>query len=90
MFEGSVSKKCKGVKKAVLKNVLTFDDYKNCLFNEKNYEAKFNTLRSRRHQIRTECVTKTTLTATDNKRYVLANNPEHKTLAIGHRVLKNK
>ena len=90
MFEGSVSKKCKGVKKAVVKNVLTFDDYKDCLFNEKNYTTKFNTLRSRRHEITTECVTKVALTATDDKRYVLPNDPKHRTLALGHHVLKNK
>ena len=100
MLEGSESKKCKGVKKAVVKNVLTFDDYKDCLFNEKNYTAKFNTLRSRRQEITTECVTKVALTATDDKRYVLPNDQEHRTLALGHwrtrrlleapKVLKNK
>ena len=88
MFEGPESKKCKGVKKAVVKTVLTFDDYKDCLFNEKNYTAKFNTLRSRRHEISTECVTKTALSATDDKRHVLPNDPEHRTLALGHHVKK--
>ena len=84
MFEGQESKKCKGVKKVVVKTVITFDDYKHCLFNNKTYMAKFNTLRSRRHEISTECVTKTALSATDDKRYVLPNDQEHRTLSLGH------
>ena len=31
MFEGEESKKCKGVKRLVVKNSITHDDYKNCL-----------------------------------------------------------
>jgi len=30
--EGDEEKKCKGVKKGVVKNHISFDDYKNCLF----------------------------------------------------------
>ena len=84
MFEGPESKTCKGVKKAIVKTVITFDDYKDCLFNNKTYTAKFNTLRSRRHEISKECVTKVTLTSTDDKRHVLPNDQEHRTLALGH------
>ena len=32
MFEGKESKKCKGVKKLVVKNSIMLEDYKNCLF----------------------------------------------------------
>ena len=32
MFEGKESKKCKGVKSLVVKNSITHEDYKNCLF----------------------------------------------------------
>ena len=35
MFEGEESKKCKGVKKSVVKKSITHEDYKNCLFTGK-------------------------------------------------------
>ena len=36
MLEGEESKKCKGVKKSVVKKSLTHEDYKKCLFTGKN------------------------------------------------------
>ena len=33
-LDGSEDKKCKGIKKCVFKKTLTFEDYKNCLFND--------------------------------------------------------
>ena len=78
------SKKCKGVKKKVVKNCITFDQYKDCLFNNTIYQTKFNTLISRKHEITTECITKIALSASDDKRYVIPNDLEHKTLALGH------
>ena len=33
-LDGSEDKKCKGVKKCVVKKTLTFEDYKACLFND--------------------------------------------------------
>ena len=32
-LDGAEDKKCKGIKKCAVKKTLTFDDYKNCLFN---------------------------------------------------------
>ena len=29
-------KKCKGIKKCILKNMISFDDYKNCLLDSKS------------------------------------------------------
>ena len=81
---GNGGKKCKGVKKSVVKNTLTVDHYEDCLFNETTYRAKFNTLRSRKHTITTECVTKVALTADNNKRIIIPDDPEHRTLALGH------
>ena len=81
---GNGSKKCKGVKKPVVKDSITFENYKDCLFNNTTYQAKFNTLRSRKHEITTECVTKVALSANDDKRYIIPNDPEHRTLALGH------
>ena len=84
MDEGDGEKKCKGVKKSVVKNTLTAEHYENCLRNKTTYRAKFNTLRSRKHDITTECETKIALTVADNKRIIIPNDPEHKTLALGH------
>ena len=81
---GNGGKKCKGVKKGVVKNTLTIDHYEDCLRNDTTYLAKFNTLRSRKHDITTECVIKAALTAADNKRIIIPNDPEHRTLALGH------
>lgn len=81
---GNGGKKCKGVKKPVVKGSLTVDHYESCLMNDTTYYARFNTLRSRKHDITTECVTKVALTATDNKRITIPNDPEHRTFAPGH------
>ena len=81
---GNGGKKCKGVKKGVVKNAMTIEHYEDCLPNEKTYQAKFNVLRSRKHDITTECVTKVALSTDDNKRIIIPNDPEHRTLAIGH------
>ena len=82
--EERTDKRCKGVKKSVVKNNITFENYKNCLFTGKTYQAKFNSLRSRKHEITTDCITKITLSANDDKRYGIPNDPGHKTLALGH------
>ena len=72
------------MKKSVVKNSITFENYKECLFGGVTHRAKFNTLRSRRHEITMECITKVALSANDDKRYVILNDPEHRTLALGH------
>ena len=60
---GNGGKRCKGVKGV---DTLTVDHYEDCLRNDTTYFAKFNTLRSRKHDITTECVTKVALTSSDN------------------------
>ena len=80
----NTDKKCKGVKKSVVKNSITFENYKDCLFNNVTYQENFNTLRSRKHEITTDCITKIALTANDDKRYIIPNDSKHKTLALGH------
>ena len=81
MYKGSEAKKCKGVKKAVVKKSLNIEDYKTCLFRSKPKTISFNTLRSRKHEITTETITKIALDPNDGKRHAVEN---YKTLALGH------
>jgi len=64
-------KKCKGVKRGVVKNNISFDDYKNCLFYGKEQRRTMNVIRSRQHEIFTETVNKVALSANDDKRIIL-------------------
>ena len=86
MHEGSESRKCKGVKKTVVKTILSIEDYKRCLFENETQLTSFNTLRSRKHEITTETITKISLSPNDDKRYVIPG--ETQTLAFGHRKLR--
>ena len=82
MDNGKEAKKCKGVKKVVVKNEITLEDYKKCLLTKEEQERSMNTFRSRKHNIHTESTTKTALSANDDKRIILENGIN--TLAIGH------
>ena len=84
MDEGKANKKCKDVKNSVVKNSITFENYNDCLFGGMVKRARFDILRSRRHEITTECVSKVALSANDDKRYIIPNDVEHRTLALGH------
>ena len=75
-------RKCKGVKKSVVENNMTFENYKECLFGGKTLHAKFNTLKPRKHNVTTECITKVALTPKDDKRYIIPNDPEHKAITF--------
>ena len=85
---GKEEKKCKGVKKGVVKKDITFEDYKNCLFTKEEQQRTMNAIRSRKHNIHTESITKTALSADDDKRIILENGID--TMAIGHYKIKNK
>ena len=82
MDGGREEKKCKGVKKGVVKNKITFKDYKDCLFSEEKQYKSMNTFRSRKHEIYTERITKIALSADDDKRIILGTGIN--TVAIGH------
>ena len=79
---GKEEKKCKGVKKYVRNNEITLEDYKNCLFTKEKQERTMNAIRSRKHEIHTESITKIALSANDDKRKILEDGIN--TLAIGH------
>ena len=82
MFEGEESKKCKGVKKSVVKKSITHEDYKKCLTDQKPQLRKMNVIRSYKHNVFTEEVNKVALSANDDKRYILEDGIN--TLALGH------
>ena len=82
MFEGKESKKCKGVKSLVVKNSITHEDYKNCLFTGTEQLRKMNVIRSHNHNIYTEEINKVALSSNDDKRHLLEGQTT--TLALGH------
>ena len=82
MFEGEESKKCKGVKKSVVKKSITHEDYKTCLTTGKEQLRKQNIIRSYKHEVYTEEVNKIALSVSDDKRYILEDGID--TFALGH------
>jgi len=80
-------KKCKGVKKTVVKKHITYDDYKKCLVERKEQMRQMNVIRSHLHDVYTEEVNKVALSAEDDKMVILED--EIHTLAYGHYRLKN-
>ena len=81
--ESYEEKKCKGVKKVVIKKTISFNDYKNCLFNNKPAMRKMNVIRSHLHTIFTETVNKIALSPFDDKRLIREDNIH--TFAHGHK-----
>ena len=79
-------KKCKGIRKYVIKKEITIDDYEKCLFSKTPQLKTMNTIRSRRHDVGTERINKTALSADDDKR-IISEDGIH-TLAIGHKSLR--
>ena len=70
MDEGKEEKKCKGIKKAVVKKSISFDDYKNFLFNQQPQMRSMNVIRSHKHEVFTETVNKVALSHEDDKRVI--------------------
>ena len=75
-------KKCKGIRKYVIKRKITIDDYEECLFSGQSQLRTVNAIRSRKHNVGTERINKTALSADDDKRIVLEDGI--RTLAHGH------
>ena len=70
-MDGKEEKRCKGIKKSVIKKNITFDNYKKCLFDQRPQMRTMNIIRSRRHQLYTEEINKIALSANDDKRVIL-------------------
>ena len=60
-LDGSEDKKCKGIKKCVVKKTLTFEDYKTCLFSDSTEYRSQLMFRSSRHEVHTIEVNKVAL-----------------------------
>ena len=67
-------KKCKGIKKNVIKNKLDFDDYVKCLFTGQKEMRSMKIIRSEKHDIYSKEVNKIALSNEDDKRHVLKDN----------------
>ena len=64
-------KKCKGIKKRVVRKTISFEDYKNCLLNgTKSYRSQLM-FRSSSHRVRTLEVNKLALSRDDDKRITI-------------------
>ena len=85
MFEGKEEKKCKGIKKSVVKKNISHENYKECLFSEKPQMRKMNVIRSHKHEIFSETVNKIALSANDDKRII--KEDKISTLAHGHKTI---
>ncbi|CAR99753.1 Protein CBG25359 [Caenorhabditis briggsae] len=85
-LDGEETKKSKGIKKNIVKNELTLDDYKHSLFNKSIIRKTQYTIRSVKHTIFTQCQNKVALNnsenSTEHKRYIIKDN--HSTMAFGN------
>lgn len=75
-------KKAKGVKKYVLNNKISFDDYMTCIRENCSIVRSQNSFQSKQHTVFSVKQRKVALSSADNKRYVLENNID--TLPWGH------
>ena len=87
-LDGKEDKKCKGIKKCVVKKTLGFDDYKKCLFNPVDGKSIYRLqlmFRNKKHEVHTVEVNKVALNRNDDKR--IAKKDGVSTLACGHNSL---
>ena len=84
-LDGSEDKKCKGIKKCVVKKTLTFEDYKTCLFSDSTEYRSQLMFRSAKHEVHTIEVNKVALNRDDDKR--ISKKDGISTFARGHKDL---
>ena len=81
--EGANIKKAKGVKKTVVKKHIRHEQYREALFGKQTFRHGMDVLRSERHRIYGQHLTKVSLSPFDSKRWIAENGVD--TLAYGHR-----
>ena len=79
--------RCKGVKRSVAEQ-LTINDYRQTLETKKSKRVNQNVIRSYKHQLFSESVSKIALNCYDNKRYICDDNIH--TYSFGHKDIKIK
>ena len=79
--EESEPKKCKGIKKCVVKKTISFEDYKRCLQEGRNIHGSQMMFESKKHNVRTLEVNKLALSREDDKRISIDGIAS---LAMGH------
>ena len=84
-LDGSEDKKCKGIKKCVVKKTLTFEDYKTCLFNDSTEYRSQLMFRLSKHEVHTIKVNKVALNRDDDKR--ISKKDGISTFVRGHKDL---
>ena len=84
-LDGLEDKKCKGIKKCIVKKTLTFEDYKTCLFNDSTEYRSQLMFRSAKHEVHTIEVNKVTLNRDEDKR--TSRKEGISTFARGHKDL---
>ena len=70
-LKGAEEKRCKGVKRGVVKKSVSFEDFKECLFSGRQQLITLNVIRSHKHEIFTETVNKIALSANDDNGIIL-------------------
>ena len=81
------TKKAKGVKKSIIENEITFDDFIECLETFKEKSISQNLILSYNHEVYSVKQDKIELSPHDDKRYLLPGT--YNTLPIGHYSIKN-
>ena len=84
-LDGSEDKKCKGIKKCVVKKTLTYEDYKACLFSDSTEYKSQLMFRLAKHEVHTIEVNKVALNRDDDKR--ISRKDGISTFARGHKDL---
>ena len=85
VLDGSEDKKCKGIKKCVVKKTLPFEDYKAWLFSDSTEYRSQLMFRSAKHEVHTIEVNKVALNRDDDKR--ISRKDGISTFARGHKDL---
>ena len=68
--DGKEDKKAKGTKKCIIKRMIKFNDYKNCLLKDEVISKSQQRFISKKHDVYTENINKIALSNNDDKRIV--------------------